>query len=290
MKQKLVSIIIPTFNCEEILVDCLESVRKQTYGNIEVIIVDSFSSDSTPEIAKKYGKVFSFGRNPKQTTIFAVPYQRNYGVEQAQGEFIYWMDSDMRIPEDTIKNSVDLMEKENADAIILPEKSYGESFWAKCRALEKDCYNKSPISMTDAARFVKKTVWDKIGGLDPTLGGNDDFDFQLRLNDAGYKTIKAPFYILHYEGKLSLSKQLKKKYVYGKNIVEYLKKHKDKKMYLTKQYSLIRPDFIQNYDLLLRDPLHAVGMIFMKVLEYSAAILGIIESQIKKEKVDLHRV
>ena len=63
MKQKLVSIIIPTFNCEDFLIDCLESVRKQTYKNIEVIIVDSFSTDSTPQLAKKYGKVFSFGRN-----------------------------------------------------------------------------------------------------------------------------------------------------------------------------------------------------------------------------------
>lgn len=285
MKQKLVSIIIPTFNCEKILIDCLKSVKNQTYKNIEVIIVDSFSTDSTPEVAKRYGKVYSFGRNPKQTNIFAVPYQRNYGVNQAKGAYIYWMDSDMRIFQDTIQNSVDLIEKESADAIILPEKSYGESFWAQCRALEKDCYNKSPISMTDAARFVKKKVWDEVGGLDATLGGNDDFDFQLRLNSAGYKSVKAHFQILHYEGNLSLSKQMKKKYIYGKNIVEYLKKHSDKKKYLTKQYSLIRPDFIQNIDLLLRDPVHALGMIFMKMLEYSAAILGILESQIKKEKV-----
>lgn len=287
MKQKLVSIIVPTFNCQDIIEDCLISVKKQSYKNIELIIVDGFSTDKTPEIAKSYGKLFSFGRDPSQKNIFAVPYQRNYGVTKAKGDYVYIIDSDMRLTPKVVESCVDLIEKQGTDAVIVPEVSYGESFWARCRSLEKACYNKSKISLTDAARFVRKSAWDKLGGLDATLGGGDDWDFQLRLNEAGYKTLKTKEAIMHYEGNLSLIKQIRKKFIYGKTALEYFKKHKAKKGFLAKQYSLIRPDFLINYDLLLKDPFHASGMIFMKIVEYSAAFCGLVYSRIFKEKVNI---
>lgn len=284
---RLVSIVVPTFNCQDIIEDCLKSVKKQTYKNVELIIVDSFSTDKTPEICRRYGKVYSFGRDPAQKNVFAVPFQRNYGVKMAKGEYVYIIDSDMRLIPEVVKSCVDLIEKKGADAVIVPEIAYGESFWAHCRALEKTCYNRSPRSLSDAARFVRKSVWDKLGGLDAALGGGDDWDFQLRLNESGYKTMKTRVAVMHYEGNLSLGKQIYKKFRYGKNVLDYFKKHKDRKILLSKQYSLIRPDFISNIDLLVNDPFHAIGMIFMKIVEYAAAFCGLVYSQIRKEKVRL---
>ncbi|AEF97132.1 glycosyltransferase family 2 protein [Methanotorris igneus] len=55
----LVSVIIPTYNSEKTIGICLESIKNQTYKNIEIIVVDKFSNDNTVEIAKKYtDKVF----------------------------------------------------------------------------------------------------------------------------------------------------------------------------------------------------------------------------------------
>lgn len=289
MNKKLVSIVVPTYNCELILKDCLDSIKKQTYRPLEVIIVDSFSTDGTAKLAKKYGEVYSYGKDPSQKNVFAVPYQRNYGVSKAKGFYVYIVDSDMRLNPKTVETSVKLLESEKADAVILPEESYGIGFWAKCRSLEKACYNKSPLSLTDAARFVKKSVWNSLKGLDATLGGGDDWDFQLRLNEGGYKTIKSPLKIKHFEGRLTLWKQLKKKYIYGKNVLDYFKKHKDRKVLLLKQYSLIRPDFIQNYDLLLKQPHVAIGMFFMKTLEYTAAFLGMMTTFLKPTKVKIKK-
>lgn len=287
MNQKLVSIIVPTFNCQDIIEECLICVKKQTYANIQLIIVDSFSTDKTVQIAKRYGKVFSYGRDPKQKNIFAVPYQRNFGVKMAKGKYVYIIDSDMRLTPHLVASCVELIEKNGADAVVVPEVSYGESYWAQCRALEKACYNKSAVSLADAARFVKKSVWDKLGGLDASLGGGDDWDFQLRLNEGGYKTLKIKDYVRHYEGNLSLGKQIYKKFRYGKTVLDYFKKHKDRKILLAKQYSLIRPDFISNWDLLLKDPIHTAGMLLMKSVEYTAAFTGMIYAQIKKEKVKI---
>lgn len=287
MSLSIVSVIVPTFNCDDIIEDCLKSVKKQNYKDIELIIVDSFSTDNTPQICRKYGKVYSYGRDPKQKNIFAVPYQRNFGVSKAKGEYVYIIDSDMRLTPQVVASCVDLIEKKGADAVIVPEVSYGESFWARCRALEKACYNRSSQSLADAARFVKKSVWKKMGGLDATLGGGDDWDFQLRLNENGYKSLKTNEYVRHYEGKLRLGMQIYKKFRYGKTVLEYFKKHQKRKKLLVKQYSLIRLDFITNFDLLMKDPIHAFGMVFMKTLEYAAAFCGIIYSQIFQEKVSI---
>lgn len=284
----LVSVVVPTYNCQDLIKDCLESIKKQTYGNIEIIIVDSFSTDNTAKIAKKYGKVYSYGRDPKQKNIFAVPYQRNYGVKMAKGEYIYYVDSDMRLKPETIEACVNLINKARADCVIVPEEAYGEGFWAACRTLEKDCYNATSRSNTDSARFVKKSVWEKLGGLDVTLGGGDDWDFQHRLDIKGYKTVKSPISIKHYDGNLKLAKILRKEFVYGKNTLAYFKKYKNNKSYLFKQYSFLRYDFILNLKKLLKDPIHAVGIFVMKTIEYLAVSTGMIYALIKKEKAKIY--
>lgn len=284
MNGHLVSVIIPTFNCKEILRDCLESIKAQTYAPLEIIAVDSFSTDGTKELAERYGTVYSFGRDPSQKNIFAVPHQRNYGVSKAHGEYVYWFDSDMRMQPTTVAQCVELIEATQADAVIVPEDSYGEGFWARCRRLEKSCYNRNPRSLTDAARFLRRSVWETLGGLDATLGGNDDYDLQLRLDEANYKTVKLDGFIRHYEGHLNLRKHLRKKFVYGKTALQYFKKHSNRKTMLAKQYSVIRPDFLSQGDLLIKEPFTALGMIAMKTLEYSAAAAGLLYSLVNKEK------
>ncbi len=288
MKKKLVSVVIPTFNSQDILQECLESVKKQTYKPIETIIVDGFSTDNTVKIAKKYGKVYSYGRDPKQKNIFAVPYQRNFGAKVAKGEYVYYIDSDMRLSPRTVETCIKLIDKEQADAVIVPEEAYGEGFWAKCRTLEKACYNASPRSDTDSARFVKKKVWDKLGGLDATLGGGDDWDFQHRLDIHRYKIAKSPVHIFHYDGHHTLTKILRKEFIYGKNTFDYFKKYKNEKAYLFKQFSFLRKDFFLNYDKLLKDPIHAGGMIIMKIIEYLAVTAGMIYAFFNKERATIY--
>ncbi len=281
----LVSVVIPTFNCEGIMKDCLESVKKQTYKPVEIIVVDSFSTDNTAKIAAKYGKVYSFGKDPKDLNTYAAPFQRNYGGKKAKGKYIYWIDSDMRLTPRLVASAIKALEKNNADAVIVPEVSYGESFWANCRALEKACYNRSDRSYTDAARVIKKTVWDKLKGLNAHLGSTDDYDFQTRLDAKGYKTIKIKQYVRHYEGRLTLMKQIKKKFIYGKTALGYFKKYQARGRKLAGQYS--RPEFLQHHDLLIKDPLHAVGMIIMKFVEYAAGFTGLVYAMIVPQKIQL---
>ncbi len=274
----LVSVVIPTLNSAKIIEECLESIKKQTYPNIEIIVVDGHSTDNTLEIAKKYGRTFSYGPDQSKGRVFGGPYQRNFGVSKANGKCIYYVDSDMRLMPQLVEECVSKIEKEQADAVIVPEFSYGEGFWAHCRVLEKSCYNDDDL--VDAARFVRKEVWDKLGGLDVTLGGGDDWDFQLRLNKNGHKTVRVKNYVRHYEGKLSLCKQLRKKYLYGKTVDRYFKKYSNRRWMLVKQYSLFRPAYFRNWKKFLRDPIHGLGLIVMKSFEYAVAFMGTITSKL----------
>lgn len=93
MQQPLISVIIPVFNTEKYLKECLDSVLKQTYANIEILLVDDGSSDGCPAICDEYGlrdervKVFH-KENGGQASA------RNLGIKQAKGFYLAFVDSD----------------------------------------------------------------------------------------------------------------------------------------------------------------------------------------------------
>lgn len=71
------SIIIPVYNCEDLISKCLDSILNQTYKNIEILVIDDCSTDNTPEVLKKYNgiKVLSTPTNSRQGAA------RNIGLD-----------------------------------------------------------------------------------------------------------------------------------------------------------------------------------------------------------------
>ena len=92
-----VSVIVTTKNEERNIGACLESVVQQSMPPLEMIVVDNYSEDKTEKIALEYGsKVFELG--PERSA------QRNYGVEKAQGKYILYLDADMHLSPDVLKD------------------------------------------------------------------------------------------------------------------------------------------------------------------------------------------
>ena len=97
------TIIIPVYNSQEYLVDCLNSVCKQVKKNVEVIIVDDFSIDNSIKISKKFSRRFKFIKLVKHKRNKGVAQCRNLGINLAKGEYIQFLDSDDKLINGSIK-------------------------------------------------------------------------------------------------------------------------------------------------------------------------------------------
>src|SRR5659263_671550 len=134
MDEPLVSIIIPTYNSESTLDVCLNSTKDQTYKNIEIIIVDKFSTDNTKGIAKKYtNKILEKG--PERSTQF------NFASKHANRKYIYRVDFDFIVGPKVVEECIAKCEHEGFDAIAVHNTSDPTiSFWSKVRKFERDMY------------------------------------------------------------------------------------------------------------------------------------------------------
>ncbi|MEM3573404.1 MAG: glycosyltransferase [Nitrososphaeria archaeon] len=126
--QPLISIIIPTKNAGSILGDCLEAIRSQSYQNIEIIVVDNYSSDGTQQIAKRCGaRVIIAGPPPPRNNFFTAPIQRRIGADHAKGALLFFMDADMILSQGLLGECVRMC-KSGVDAITIAEISFGKGF------------------------------------------------------------------------------------------------------------------------------------------------------------------
>lgn len=114
----LVSVVMPAYNCEKYIVEAVESVLKQTYSNLELIIIDDGSKDSTLEILNNYVKKDSrvkVFQNEKNSGVSAT---RNRGISIAKGNWIAFLDSDDIWGEDKLQKQMDCAEKYNAQFVF----------------------------------------------------------------------------------------------------------------------------------------------------------------------------
>lgn len=268
MKKPLLSVVITTKNEEKNIKNCLESIKKQTYKDIEVIVVDNNSTDGTKEIAEKYTKLV-FNKGPERSA------QRNFGAKKAKGNYLLFLDADMILTPKVLEACVrKVQEDKNIQALIIPEKSFGEGFWAQCKALERSFYVGNDF--IEAARFYSRDIFKNIGGFDEKLTGPEDWDLSQRVKNKFFMD-RVSTYILHNEGRLSLLSTIRKKYYYSKKIVQYLNKkgnqnQKKQQVSFIKRYWL----FLSQPRKLFGHPVLGLSMLFMKTMEFGAGAIGIL--------------
>lgn len=113
----LVSIIIPAYNTEKTLERCVSSALRQTYSNIEIVIIDDGSVDGTLAIADGLASVHTQIRAIHQENV-GLSGARNAGIEASVGELIFFLDSDDYIEADEIEKLVTAMNQTGADIVV----------------------------------------------------------------------------------------------------------------------------------------------------------------------------
>lgn len=273
-----VSIVIPTKNSDMFLENAFKSIKSQTYKDIEVIIVDGQSTDKTLQLAKKYNALVYQLKVDVPKGTFDAPYRRNYGVKKSKGDYVYYLDADMELEKNVVKEAVGACIKGGYDAVIIPENSFGSGPWAKAKNLERMCYWGD--DSVEAPRFFKKKVWHEVGGLDVGLGGGgDDWDLYQKLLDLNKRIGRTHSMVNHNEGHLKIKKLMKKRFMYGRDSARYISKRPKQGLI---SYFPIRPAYIRNWKLFMTRPKDTCSFIVMRSAEYIAGFSGIMYSLLKR--------
>ena len=115
--EPLVSIVIPVYNAGAHLARCIESVRRQTWQNLQVVLVNDGSTDASAEVCRMYARVD--GRiHLIDKPNAGVSAARNDGLAAAKGEYIQFVDSDDYLPEDATQLLVDRARETGCDLVI----------------------------------------------------------------------------------------------------------------------------------------------------------------------------
>lgn len=113
-EEELISVIIPLYNTEKYIEQCIESVLNQTYTNIEVIVVNDKSTDSSLDVVSKYSannKVVIFS-NEVNVGVSAT---RNFGIKKSKGKFIAFLDADDYWHVDKLRLQINKIKETGAD-------------------------------------------------------------------------------------------------------------------------------------------------------------------------------
>lgn len=271
MKNELlaITVVIATYDSERTIEKCLLSIKKQTYPNIDIVVVDSLYYDKTRQekcrkIIEKYARYFRDG--PERGI------QRNRGIKEAKGEYILVIDQDMYLTENVIKDCYAMISTGNYIALTIPEKSIGEGFWTKCVALERYVSIFLEDGMNECCRFFKKKDVMMVGCYDPTVVGIEDSDLNYKMQSRG-KIGKIKSHIDHDEGKTKFFGRVKKKYYYSVAFREYLKRYPN---IAVKQFFPIKKAYLKHWKIFLKNPVITGGVILLRSAEVIAGFLGLV--------------
>lgn len=263
----LVSIIVPTKNSQKFLSICLQSLKNQTFPDLEIIIVDNYSTDDTLNIAKKFtSKIYQHG--PERSA------QVNFGVLKSRGKYVYKVDSDFQLENTVVE---ECLEKINTgfDAVVVHNSPDTSVSWiSKIRKFEVDMYKYD--TTFSSARFIKKSVFKKIGGFSVGITAGEDYDFQNKLNTAGFKTGFIVAEATHLGEPKSLRLHLLKYYQYGKDFVHYSinNPHQTQHQLGTYRFRL----YLRHWRSFIRHPLLGLGFTVYNLLKYTFSAAGFIKA------------
>ncbi len=271
----VVSVIVTTKNEKDVIKSLLVSLSKQTYKNTELVLVDNSSTDKTREIASEFGaKIYIYG--PERSA------QRNYGAKNSQGEYLLFLDADMRLTPKVIESCVKKIQSDLKIAgVAIPEQSIAKTFWERVKAFERSFYNESGDPITDAARFFRRDIFSIVGGYDESITGPEDWDLPDMIQEKGYLLSRIEDKILHQERATSLYTLFRKKYYYGLHAHKYLAKH-NIPIFSPKTIYFLRPLFYKNWYKLLFHPVLASGLFVMLLTQLLGGGLGYAVGKIKK--------
>ena len=257
-ENQLVSVIVLNYNAGELLMNCIESIKKSAYKNLEIIVVDNISTDKSQKICKeKYPDIKLIQNNEN----FGYCEGNNIGIREAKGDYIIILNPDTIVESSWIEELISAYNK-FGDGLYQPKffsldeklvlqstgnmlhifgfgfaRDKGKISDEKIEAIEKINY------ASGTCLFTSKIVLDKIGLLDPFLFlYHDDLDLGWRAAQMGIDSFYVPKSIIYHAESYALKWSAKKFYWLERNRKYCLLIHYSKETYAKMRLSLFLVD------------------------------------------------
>lgn len=185
----LVSVIIPTFNSSRWIKEAIDSVLDQTYKNIEIIVVDDGSTDSTKKVLDNYidkNQIYYYYINNSGPAA-----ARNFGIKKSKGDLISFLDSDDLWIKDKIEKQLNFLTDNPEIDLLLTNieviNAHGQTLYFHKNKLPKEtkqiikAFFNSKIIMNTPTILFKRHILEKVGGFDNSLRYREDHMFLMDI-------------------------------------------------------------------------------------------------------------
>lgn len=197
MSPPLVSVVIPCYNQGEFLAEAIASVRRQTFGSFEIVVVDDGSTE--PQTLSTFAQL-----SPQDCKVMHTPNRglaaaRNHGIRHSSGKYILPLDADDRIAPGYLAAAVALLENDDRIGIVYPiVEFFGErsGIW---RQSEFSAARLLYENMIVASAVFRRADWERVGGYREDMRfGWEDWEFWLSLVECGCGVVKLPEVMFYY--------------------------------------------------------------------------------------------
>ncbi|MCX7919872.1 MAG: glycosyltransferase family 2 protein [bacterium] len=264
----LVSINIPTYNAARTLAKCLDHVKNQVYPNIEIVIIDSDSTDETIEIARRY-----------QTRILTagdLAEARKVGVLESYGEYVYFLDADQYIEPNLIAECVKECEENGYDAVTFVERQviHNNTYFQRLLDYDKWVFHTAedddPIAGDAIPRFFRRSILLEITWPENLYAIEHNIIYHQAVKKGAKVKFRKDLSFLHDDSINTYSKFIRNFYTHGKSYIPALKQDRE----LVLAHSLPRRSYFSKRA--FSKPLYWPGLILLYLTKGIAAGCGVL--------------
>ncbi len=193
--QPAVTIVIIGRNEARNLPACIQSIREMNYPQdlLEVIYIDTSSSDGSPEVARACGVTVYEESGKPPTAALA----RNRGLKEASSEIIHFIDGDMTLDPDYLANAVQYLGKNNVVCVFgrLLERSAKDNWIANLLDYPWKMKTPGPFDAPGAGGTFLRSALLEVGGYNPNLARGEETELGLKLRNLGYQVLMIDHYM-----------------------------------------------------------------------------------------------
>ena len=184
-RNPLVTVIVPAYNMDPYIEECIDSVLQSTYSPLEIVIIDDGSTDNTLQVAHAIASQHETVRVIAQPNM-GVSHARNNGIEAANGELILPVDADDKISPQYIGLAVEQFLLDDTVKVVTAN---GEFFGNRTGVWTLPPFNRHLLArrnLISVCAMYRKSDWKRVGGYCTYIKGLEDWDFWISmLKDEG---------------------------------------------------------------------------------------------------------